>query len=295
MPTSITLVATSTSASPAANASIAAAFCFEGSWPWISSTRWSRNSVVRRRSYSAVAALACSASDSSTSGQTTKHWLPGGDLLADALVGARPGTRAVDHVRLDRPAALGQLAQHGGVEVAVGGQRERARDRRGGHVERVRDEARRAPWRRAPRAGARRSGAARRRPPPRASRNSTSARSARACRPRAAAGRSASRPSRSRRRAARRRAREQLERQRAAEQRVERAVVLLGERLGGRHQRGLGAVLDRAQHRARARPPSCRRRPRPSAAAASGARRRGPRRWPPGRRRWSAVSSNGSD
>ena len=39
--------------------------------------------------------------------------------------------------------------------------------------------------------------------------------------------------------------------QRAARRRagVERAVVLLGERLGGRHQRGLGAVLDRAQHR----------------------------------------------
>ena len=42
---------------------------------------------------------------------------------------------------------------------------------------------------------------------------------------------------------------EQLERQCAAEQPVERAVVLLGQRLGGRHQRGLGAVLDRPQHR----------------------------------------------
>ena len=38
-PTSITLVATSTSASPAANAPIASAFCLAGIWPWISSTR----------------------------------------------------------------------------------------------------------------------------------------------------------------------------------------------------------------------------------------------------------------
>ena len=42
---------------------------------------------------------------------------------------------------------------------------------------------------------------------------------------------------------------QELHRQRAPEQRVERAVVLLGERLRGRHQRGLGAVLDGAQHR----------------------------------------------
>ena len=35
----------------------------------------------------------------------------------------------------------------------------------------------------------------------------------------------------------------------AAEQPVEREQVLLGQRLGGRHQRGLAAVLDRAQHR----------------------------------------------
>jgi hypothetical protein len=69
-------VATSTSASPRANASIAAVFFFDGIWPWISSTRWSANSVVRRRSYSTVAALAWSASDSSTSGHTTKHWRP---------------------------------------------------------------------------------------------------------------------------------------------------------------------------------------------------------------------------
>jgi len=42
---------------------------------------------------------------------------------------------------LDRPAPRGQLAQDGGVEVAVGRQRERARDRRGRHVQGVRREA----------------------------------------------------------------------------------------------------------------------------------------------------------
>ncbi len=41
--------------------------------PWISSTRWSRNSVRASRSASLVAALAWSASDSDTSGHTTKH------------------------------------------------------------------------------------------------------------------------------------------------------------------------------------------------------------------------------
>ena len=46
-----------------------------------------------------------------------------------------------------------------------------------------------------------------------------------------------------------RRAGQELDRQRPAEQPVERAVVLLGERLRGRHERGLCPVLDRAQHR----------------------------------------------
>ena len=50
----------------------------------------------RRRSNSAVAARACSASDSSTSGQTTKAWRPGAQLLADALVGALALALAVE-------------------------------------------------------------------------------------------------------------------------------------------------------------------------------------------------------
>ena len=76
MPTSMTVVATRTSAPPAANASIAAAFSRGRIWPCSSTTRKSANSVSCRRSNSAVAARACSASDSLTSGQTTKAWRP---------------------------------------------------------------------------------------------------------------------------------------------------------------------------------------------------------------------------
>ena len=42
---------------------------------------------------------------------------------------------------------------------------------------------------------------------------------------------------------------EQRDRYQAAEQAVESGQVLLGQRLGGRHERCLGAVLDGAQHR----------------------------------------------
>ena len=60
----------------------------------------------------------------------------------------------------------------------------------------------------------------------------------------------ASLPSRSARRPRRRRAGQQPGSDRlGAEQLLDRREVLLGERLGRRHQRGLVAVLDRAQHR----------------------------------------------
>jgi hypothetical protein len=62
------------------------------------------------------------------------------DLLANALVGARPSALRADDVRLDGAPACRELAQQRGVEVAVSGERERARDRRCGHVEGVRDE-----------------------------------------------------------------------------------------------------------------------------------------------------------
>ena len=69
--------------------------------------------------------------------------------------------------------------------------------------------------------------------------------------------------------------------------------MLLGERLGRRHQRGLvAAPRPRAASR-RARRRSCPSRPRPSAAAASASSRRGRRRSRRSRDCWSAVSSNG--
>ena len=76
MPTSITVVATRTSAPPAANAAIASCFSRGRICPCSSTTRKSFSSPVRSRSYSAVAARAWSASDSSTSGQTTNAWRP---------------------------------------------------------------------------------------------------------------------------------------------------------------------------------------------------------------------------
>src|SRR5438270_493555 len=58
MPTSITEVATSTSASPDTNAAMASCLRLAGICPWISSTRWSLNSVFANRSASAAAARA---------------------------------------------------------------------------------------------------------------------------------------------------------------------------------------------------------------------------------------------
>ncbi len=82
---------------------------------------------------------------------------------------------ARDDPRLDRLPSARQLAQDAHVEVPVARQRQRARDRRGGHVQHVRRRALPpaaspgtspaavvAPFRPAPRAGVRRSGAARR-------------------------------------------------------------------------------------------------------------------------------------
>ena len=173
---------------------------------------------------------------------------PRGDLLADALVGARPRAGAVDHVGLHRLTSARQLAQHGRVEVSVRGERERARDRRRGHVERVRDET-----------------LGRLRVERRALAHAEAvllvhdhdgevAELHRLLDQRVSAHHELELPVRQpvEQLAPPRGARgagEELHRQLAAEQRVERAVVLLGERLGRRHQRRLGAVLDRAQHR----------------------------------------------
>ena len=102
------------------------------------------NSVSRRRSNSAVAARACSASDSLDERADDERLAAGAQLLADALVGARRARarRATTCVSIGwRP--LRQLAQRGDVERAEGGQAQRARDRRRGHVQHVRREPRR--------------------------------------------------------------------------------------------------------------------------------------------------------
>jgi hypothetical protein len=76
MPTSMTLVATSTSISPAAKRAITSPFWADGIWPWSTSTRKSRSSPAASRFPSASAAFASSAVDSLTSGQTTYAWRP---------------------------------------------------------------------------------------------------------------------------------------------------------------------------------------------------------------------------
>ena len=110
MPTSITLVATSTSASPAANAAIASCLRFVGIWPWISSTRWSRNSVrgeplgLRRGGLrlERLGLLDERADDEALA--------PLGDLLADPLVGPARA-RARRRPRGSRPACAPPAAR----------------------------------------------------------------------------------------------------------------------------------------------------------------------------------------
>ena len=59
-------------------------------------------------------------------------------LLAQQLIGLRAAALAGDHPRAYAQAAGGQLVQLARVEISVPGQGERARDRRRGHVQRVR-------------------------------------------------------------------------------------------------------------------------------------------------------------
>ena len=199
--------------------------------------------------------------------------------LADELVGAGP-LLLPHHPGLDRPAPRRQLAKDGGVEIAVGGQRQGPRDRRRGHVEDVRrrpsgplgvergaladaeamllvDDADREPVEGDV-------GLDQRVRPDH--------------HPELAGGEPAERLAAPRRR---RRAGQQREGDRVIRQQpVQRRGVLLGERLGRRHQRRLEAGLDRAKHRVRRdhRLPGSR--PLPSAGAAWGARTRGRRRSP---------------
>ena len=136
IPTSITVVATSTWVSPEAKRAIAAAFSAEGICPWRTPSSKPRSSPAASRPASTSAALPCCFSDSATSGQTTNAWRPSRSSRAEQLEGGR-AVGLADQPRLHRAAPGRQLAQRRRVEVAVGGQRERAGDRRRGHVEDV--------------------------------------------------------------------------------------------------------------------------------------------------------------
>ena len=100
MPTSITVVATSTSAPPVGERGHRRLLLAR---PQLAVQQHDAEVARARsrasRSYSAVAARAWSASDSSTSGQTTNAWRPRAQLLADALVGARALALARGDVR----------------------------------------------------------------------------------------------------------------------------------------------------------------------------------------------------
>ena len=61
-----------------------------------------------------------------------------GDLAPDEVVGGRPFAGATDGARLDRTASRGQLVEDHDIEVAVVGERQRPRDRRGRHDQHVR-------------------------------------------------------------------------------------------------------------------------------------------------------------
>ena len=173
----------------------------------------------------------------------------GVELLADALVGAGALAVGRGHEGLDRPPAGGQLAQHGHVEIAVGGQRERARDRRRGHVQHVgRQPGRRLAVERAALVDAEAVLLVH-------DRDREPVELDRLLDQRVRADQQFELPARQLaeqvgaaaggRRAGQQRRLHEL----ARHQLLQRREVLLGERLGRRHQRGLGARLDRAQHR----------------------------------------------
>ena len=138
MPTSITLVATSTSSLPEAKRSITSRLRGDGICPCITSTaEVAQNSVFARRSASSVAARACERLRLLDQRADHIALAPFRQALADELVGA--GALVLAHrPGLDRLAAGRQLAQRRRVQIAVERQRQRARDRRRGQVQQVR-------------------------------------------------------------------------------------------------------------------------------------------------------------
>ncbi len=141
---------------------IASAFAADGIWPCRTPTSKSRSSpaaqplrlLLRRLPLQLLRLVDQRADDVGLAALAQP--------LAHELVGA--GTALlVDQPGLDRLAARGQLVQRRRVEVAVGGQGERAGDRRRGHVQDVRAPSPALPSRRERGAARPRSGAARRR------------------------------------------------------------------------------------------------------------------------------------
>ena len=250
MPTSMTVVATSTCASPPAKRSIAACFSAGRIWPCSRTTSKSASSPVFSRSYSAVAARAFRASDSLDQRADDERLAAGAQLLADALVGAVALGLGRADVGGDRLAAARQLAQRGDVERAEVGERAACA---GSASRSCAGDAGTRP------SGALASSAARWRTPKRCCSSTTAtARSWKitgssisACVPTI----SCSSPVARRARISRRRAAvvepvsSAAVHERARHQRLDRREVLVGQRLGRRHQRGLAAVLDGAQHR----------------------------------------------
>ena len=171
------------------------------------------------------------------------------ELLADEVVGPRALGIGRRDVRLHRPAPARQLAQRGDVEVAVAQQRHRARDRRRRHVQDVRHEPRL-------RLGVQRRALAHaeavllvddddRQP---VEHDVGLDQRVRPHDERQLAGRQLVQrvgAPRGRRRAGQQRRAHGL----ARHQRLQRREVLLGERLGRRHEDRLHVVLDGAQHR----------------------------------------------
>ena len=230
------------------------------------------------RSASRVAARAWSCSDSSTSGHTTKHWRPSRRRpRMNSYAPARSVLR--HHPRLDRPPAARQLAQGGRVEIAVERQRQRARDRRRGHVQDVGCEARAclAVERRAlAHAEAVLLVDDRERQPARSDRildqrvgadqqaKLAGGEPLEHVAPLTGRGRAGQEPDR-RAQPGRLGAREEI----GWHEALDRRVVLLGERLRRRHQRRLHPRLGHTQHRVERDDGLAGSRPRPSAAAAS--------------------------
>ena len=184
MPTSITVVATSTSAPPAAKAAIASCLARGRICPCMSTDPEVAQLAGRQALELGGGGARLERLGLLHQRADDERLAAGPQLLADALVGAgalalAASTRASGPAGAPRAARAATVASRSPYSVS----RERARDRRGGHVQDVGRQARRAPWRPARRAGAPRSGAARRPPRPRGGRRPRRPRSARGSRP----------------------------------------------------------------------------------------------------------------